>query len=66
MSKFSRHSTMGGLVITCKVGEKVVINHGEIKIEIVDTKGKQVRLCFKANKEILIQRDQESESSQDL
>lgn len=48
----------GSLVITRKVGERIVLNHGEVRIEIVDVKGKFVRLAFQANKEISIQREE--------
>ena len=41
---------------TRKIGEQVIINHGEIKIEVVDIKGSRVKLCFQASKEISIVR----------
>ena len=56
MSKFERKCNIGGLVITRKIGEVVVINKGEIRIEVVDISGGFVRLAFKAHKEIEIHR----------
>ena len=55
-------SSIGGLVITRRPGEQVVINHGEIVVEVVGVKGRYVRLAFAANKkEISIVRAEASE-----
>ena len=56
MGKFNKSQTMGGLVLTRKVGQVVLINMGEIRIEVIDIKGQSVRLKFCANKEIAINR----------
>ena len=44
-------SSIGGLVIARYLGDQVVINHGEITIEVVEIRGNRVKLAFKANKE---------------
>jgi carbon storage regulator CsrA len=54
--KFERKSYSGGLVLTIKEGGNVVINSGELVIELVSIRGKQARLSFKANEEIKILR----------
>lgn len=57
MPMFDKRSTTKGLVITRRPGETIAINRGEIMIEVVQIKGKYVRLAFQANKaEISIQR----------
>lgn len=56
MTRFFKKSQLRGLVITRKEGEQVIINGGELRIEVVEVKGKCVRLAFQANPEILIQR----------
>lgn len=58
MPNFRKRSTIGGLMITRKEGQKVVVNKGEICIEIMEIKGKYVRLAFSASKEIQIQREE--------
>lgn len=45
-----------GLTITRRVGERVLINRGEIEIEVVDIRGSAVRIAFRASKEIQINR----------
>ena len=55
-SGFNRKSSIRGLVTTRRVGEQVIINHGELVIEVVAVKGKAVRLCFQASKDISIER----------
>lgn len=44
-------SSIGGLVIARYIGDQVVINHGEITIEVVEIRGQRVKLAFKANRE---------------
>lgn len=56
MSKFNRAASIGGLIITRKIGDQIVVNGGEMVIEVIDVKGRLVRLAFKASKEIQIQR----------
>ncbi len=45
------------LVLTRKLGEKIIINN-EIEIIVVQVKGKQVRLGVKAPKDTSIHRDE--------
>jgi len=66
MPQFKKRATMGGLMMTRKEGQRVVVNHGEITIEIVEIKGKYVRLAFKANKEIEIQREEVTKTMEEL
>lgn len=56
MPNFSKRSKINGLVITRRQGEQVIINGGELRIEVVEVMGKCVRLAFLGNPEILIQR----------
>ena len=58
MMSQSKHlrSALGGLIITRREGEQIVINHGELRIEVVSVKGRTVRLAFRANVDISIQR----------
>lgn len=57
MPNFSKKATIQGLNITRKQGERIIVNNGEILIEVVEIKGKYVRLCFQADKEISIARE---------
>lgn len=59
--KFQKHSKMGGLMISRKEGQGILINHGELRIEIVEVRGKYVRLAFKGSKEIQIGRAEAEE-----
>jgi carbon storage regulator CsrA len=57
MSRFLRHCYKpGGLILTRKNGDRVIINHGELEIEVVQIHASRVRLAFYANKEISITR----------
>ncbi len=56
MPNFTKKSKIGGLIINRKVGEQITINNGEITIEIVEIHGKEVRLAFRAHKDIKIDR----------
>lgn len=55
-NKFQKRASIHGLVVTRKEGEMIAVNRGEILIEIVEIKGKYVRLAFKAHREISIHR----------
>ena len=55
-SKFKNKSRIGGLLVTRNVGSGVIINNGEILIEIVDICGKEVRVAIKAHDDIKIDR----------
>lgn len=57
MPSFSKKATIQGLNITRKQGERIIVNNGEILIEVVEVKGRYVRLVFQANKEIKITRE---------
>lgn len=46
------------LVLTRRVGEKILLNNGEVVIEVVATRGRTVRLAFRAAKEISIRREE--------
>lgn len=46
------------LLLTRRIGEAVIIGDNEIKVTILGVKGNQVRLGFKASKEIAIHRDE--------
>ena len=58
MPHYNKPSRLGGLIIARKEGERVIINHGEIVMEVIEIKGKYVRMAFKADKEISIQREE--------
>ena len=45
------------LVLTRKVGSSIIID-GHIKIQIVKIKGRQVRLCIEAPKEVKVHREE--------
>lgn len=59
MSKFTRKAGLRGLCITRREGQRIVINHGELVVEVVQIKGRQVRLVFSAAKDIPIQREEQ-------
>lgn len=61
MSKFSKESKVGGLLITRKEGEQIAINGGELIIEVVEIQASRVRLAFQAPRDIKIQRAEEAE-----
>ncbi|CAM4499795.1 MAG: Translational regulator CsrA [Legionella sp.] len=46
------------LLLTRRIGEAVIIGDNEINVTILAIKGNQVRLGFKASKEIAIHRDE--------
>lgn len=54
--KEQRKSAIGGLVITRKVGDKILINGGKIIVEVVSIQGKMVRLAFLSDKDTSIRR----------
>lgn len=56
MSKFKNKATIRGFVLTRKVGDKIVVNGGELTIEVVEIHGQIIRLAFAASKDIKIQR----------
>jgi len=46
------------LVLTRSVGERLIINDGEIRINVLEVKGNQVRLGIEAPKHIAIHREE--------
>ena len=46
------------LVLTRSVGERLIINEGEIKLNVLEVKGNQVRLGIDAPKHISIHREE--------
>jgi carbon storage regulator CsrA len=58
--KFSNKSKIGGLITSRKVGETLIINNGELIIEVIEIAGNRVRIALKASKEISIRRGETS------
>lgn len=56
MSRFTKKAKLRGLVITRKEGDQILINNGELRIEVVEVKGTCVRLAFQASREVTISR----------
>lgn len=46
------------LVLTRSVGERLVINNGEIKLNVLDIKGNQVRIGIDAPRHIIVHREE--------
>ena len=46
------------LVLTRSIGEKLVINNGEIRLNVLEVKGNQVRIGIDAPKHITIHREE--------
>ena len=46
------------LVLTRSVGERLFIHNGEIKIQVLEVKGSQVRIGIEAPKSITIHREE--------
>ena len=46
------------LVLTRSIGERLMINGGEIKLSVLDVKGNQVRIGIEAPKEVSIHREE--------
>lgn len=46
------------LVLTRAVGERLIINNGEIKLNVLEVKGNQVRLGIDAPKNVTIHREE--------
>jgi len=51
MSKAFGYSKIGGLALTLRAGDHIVINKGEIIIEVVGVRGRQVKVAVKAKKD---------------
>lgn len=54
--KATRKSALGGLILTMRWGEQIWLANGEIKIEIIESGGRQVRVALKGNRDIRIDR----------
>lgn len=52
-----------GLVISRKVGEIISVNHGELKIQISEIKGRFVRMIFEAARDVKIDRAEKIENN---
>lgn len=46
------------LVLTRTVGERLIINNGEIKLSVLEVKGSQVRIGIDAPKNVAIHREE--------
>ncbi len=46
------------LVLTRSVGERLIINNGEVKLSILEVKGNQVRIGIDAPKHISVHREE--------
>lgn len=46
------------LVLTRAVGERLIINNGEIKLSVLEVKGNQVRIGIDAPKSVAIHREE--------
>ena len=46
------------LVLTRSVGERLIINDGEIKLNVLEVKGNQVRIGIDAPKHITVHREE--------
>ncbi len=46
------------LVLTRSVGERLIINNGEIKLSVLEIKGNQVRIGIDAPKKVAIHREE--------
>jgi carbon storage regulator len=46
------------LVLTRSVGERLIINNGEVKLSILEVKGNQVRIGIDAPKEVPVHREE--------
>ena len=46
------------LVLTRSVGERLIINDGEIKLNVLEVKGNQVRLGIDAPKHVIVHREE--------
>ena len=57
--KWNNKSTLRGLIITLKQGAIVRVNNGEMRIQLIETKGQYARIAFEASKEISIFREEE-------
>lgn len=62
MTTFNKQAQIGGLRLTRKPGERVIINSGEIIVEVVEIRGNRVKLCFNGHKDITIRRGEVQEA----
>ena len=46
------------LVLTRSVGERLIINNGEIQLNVLEVKGNQVRLGVEAPKHVTVHREE--------
>jgi len=53
-----KNKNNGQLVLTRRIGERIIIGNGDVVITIVDIQRNQVRIGFKADKNIKIDREE--------
>lgn len=46
------------LVLTRSIGERLIINNGEVKVSILEIKGNQVRLGIEAPRNVSVHREE--------
>ena len=46
------------LVLTRSIGERLIINDGEIKLSVLEVKGKQVRIGIDAPRDVSVHREE--------
>jgi carbon storage regulator len=46
------------LVLTRKIGEKLILNNGEIEVTVLDTKNGQVKIGVNAPKHVSVDREE--------
>lgn len=46
------------LVLTRSVGERLIINDGEIQVDVLEIKGNQVRIGIRAPKDVSVHREE--------
>ena len=59
MSKWTKKASIRGLMLTRKAGQHITINHGEVKIEIVEVRGKEVRIAIEAPRDVIVLRGEQ-------
>lgn len=64
MTAFKKHSKIGGLRLQRREGQTIIVNHGELVIEVTEIRNKAVKLSFQASKEISIRRGEISPPEQ--
>ena len=63
MSKWCNDAQLRGLIMTRVEGDIIAINNGELQIEIVEVKGRYVRLVFQGDREISVRLSKKSDQA---